>query len=203
MKIKLGYDSRNSSPKICELIVEGIKYVHHDFPHHIFPHVSTPQLHYTFSKEEEDSTYLEYVYNASKMVHTKCILDCANGIGARVMESIANPHITLIHNEWKTPTKLNYLCSSDYVCTHKKYPTVSSISDLELQGQLCASLDGDADRIVFYYQTNYQLQLLNGDYIAALVFTYLSRQLAKCDHDLTIGYIYTGPAKTFVNGSMG
>ena len=192
VKIQIGYDSRNSSPEICDLIVEGIKYVHHDFPYHITPHVSTPQLHYAFSKEHENTSYLEYVYNASKMVHTKCFLDCANGIGARIMESIANPHITLIHNDWKTPTKLNHLCSSDYVCTHKTSPVIDGMSDSELQGQLCASFDGDADRIVFYSQIGDKLQLLNGDYIAALVFTYLSRQLVKCDQDLTIGYIYTG-----------
>ena len=73
-----------------------------------------------FLKKRKKRSYLEYVYNASKMVNTECILDCANGIGGRIMESIANPHITLIHSDWKTPTKLNHLCSSDYVCTHKK-----------------------------------------------------------------------------------
>ena len=115
-----------------------------------------------------------------------------NGIGSRVMESIANPHITLIHNDWETPTKLNHLCSSDYVCTHKKSPSMNELQNSELQGQLCASFDGDADRIVFYSQIGDKLQLLNGDYIAALIFTYLSIQLAKCDQDLTIGYVYTG-----------
>ena len=46
--------------------------------------------------------------------------------------------------------------------------------------------------LCFILKSTIKLQLLNGDYIAALVFTYLSRQLAKCDQDLTIGYIYTG-----------
>ena len=76
-KIHIGYDSRSSSPEICELIVKGIEHVHHDCPYQIYPHVSTPQLHYVFSKEEEETFYLEYVYNASKLVNTECILDCA------------------------------------------------------------------------------------------------------------------------------
>ena len=189
VKIHIGYDSRSSSPEICALIVRGIKHVHPQFPYQILPHVSTPQLHYVFSENNSDTSYLEYVYNASKMVNTDCILDCANGIGARIMESVANPCLYLANMGWKIPTKLNSKCSSDYVCTNKTLPDMEGVN---VQDRLCASLDGDADRIVFYSCNKDQIRILNGDYIAALVFTYLSKQLSNCVQDVTIGYIYTG-----------
>ena len=189
VKIHIGYDSRSSSPEICALIVRGIKHVHPQFPYQILPHVSTPQLHYVFSENNSDTSYLEYVYNASKMVNTDCILDCANGIGARIMESVANPCLYLANMDWKIPVKLNRKCSSDYVCTNKILPDLEGVN---VQERLCASLDGDADRIVFYSCNKDEIQILNGDYIAALVFTYLSKQLSECVQDVTIGYIYTG-----------
>ena len=189
VNIYIGYDSRSSSPEICELIVCGIEHVHPQFPYKILRHVSTPQLHYVFSENNDHMYYLEYVYNASKMVNTDCILDCANGIGARIMEAIANPCIHLANMDWKVPAKLNSHCSSDYVCTNKILPDLEGIN---AQDRLCASLDGDADRIVFYSYHKDHIQILNGDYIAALVFTYLSSQLSECVQDVTIGYIYTG-----------
>ena len=85
----------------------------------------------------------------SKMVNFPCVLDCANGIGSKVMKSFKNRNIYLTNTSWTECEKLNVDCSSDYVCTNQKLPdTPMFLQDLPY---LRASLDGDADRIVFYY----------------------------------------------------
>jgi phosphoacetylglucosamine mutase len=199
--IRIGYDSRLSSPTICRKIVQGILLVHPEFPFTVYEFVTTPQLHYAVWSEhkclyktdanENVPTYLEYAQRASNLVNTKCVLDCANGIGAKVMRYIANPNITLVNAEWTQPTLLNASCSSDFVCTNKKLPVLNTSISPPFQDQLCASFDGDADRIVFYSCGSDGLKIFNGDYIAALVLTYLSKCLTS-DQDITIGFVYTG-----------
>jgi phosphoacetylglucosamine mutase len=203
--IRIGYDSRLSSPTICRKIVQGILLVHPEFPFTVYEYVTTPQLHYAVWNEHnccesshtfsQNLTYLEYAQRASNLVNTQCVLDCANGIGAKVMRYIANPNITLVNSEWTQSTLLNASCSSDFVCTNKKIPVLGGINSPLVQDQLCASFDGDADRIVFYScGSDGCLNIFNGDYIAALVLTYLSKYLANTrrDQDITIGFVYTG-----------
>jgi len=190
--IHIGYDSRISSPIICDLIVQGIQSIYVDFPIKLHGYVTTPELHYTFSKMEKNISYLDYIKRASKLINMNCILDCANGIGSKIMRLVSNPCIHLINTEWSEPTKLNVLCSSDYVCTTRILPRLEGLNNIYVQDNLCASLDGDADRIVFYYRNSDRIIILNGDYIAALVLTYLSKQLSNCVQEITIGFIYTG-----------
>lgn len=192
VQLYIGYDSRMSSPTICALIVQGIQSVHSNFPIEIHEYVTTPQMHYIFSNLVQEMDYMKYVNRASKLVTTECILDCANGIGSKVMLLLKNPHIHLMNTEWTEPTKLNHLCSSDYVSTQRILPKLEGLHEIFVQDNLCASFDGDADRIVFYYRRYDGIHIFNGDYIAALVFTYLSIQLSKCVQEITIGFIYTG-----------
>lgn len=53
-------------------------------------------------------------------------------------------------------------------------------------GLRCASLDGDADRLVYhYYNSEGQWKLLDGDKIATLAAVFLSEQLAKAGFTIT------------------
>ena len=45
----------------------------------------------------------------------------------------------------------------------------------------CASIDGDADRLVFFFQQDESLQLLDGDRIALLMATLVSQLLGSWD----------------------
>jgi phosphoacetylglucosamine mutase len=192
MGLIIGYDSRVSSPYICELIIQGIKSINPDFPFKIYEYVTTPQLHYLFSQISQELTYLDYVKRASNLVNIECILDCANGIGAKFMMDLRHSCIKLVNVEWEDHIKLNTSCSSDYVCTTRSLPKLEGLENTIVQDNLCASFDGDADRIVFYYRRYDGIHIFNGDYIVALVFTYLSKQLVNCVNDVTIGFIYTG-----------
>lgn len=187
MKIIIGYDSRKSSPEICNIIIQGIKKTNKKFPIQIMEHVTTPQLHAYFSPLQQ--FYITHLKNLSKMVSFPCVLDCANGIGSKVMKMINTRNIYLTNTSWTEYEKLNSECSSDYVCTQEKLPTTPIfLRDLPY---LRASLDGDADRIVFYFTDHKRLNILNGDYIAALILTYLSTIVQETD-ELQIAYVYTG-----------
>ena len=64
LKLYLGYDSRESSPTICELIVKGILRTNDKFPYMVYPLVTTPELHYIFSNSS--CSYSQYLKNALK-----------------------------------------------------------------------------------------------------------------------------------------
>ena len=187
LKIIIGYDSRSSGPSICSRIVNGIKRVHKEFPHEVMEHVTTPQLHFRFSNFKTD--YKIYAKQLAYKLHFPCVIDCANGIGSKVMRYINHRSLYLINTEIEKPECLNVECSSDYVCTHETFPkTPKYLTDLSF---LRASLDGDADRVVFYYGDRHNIHILNGDYIAALILTYLSKKIVS-KKDIIIGFIYTG-----------
>jgi phosphoacetylglucosamine mutase len=207
--IQIGYDSRKSSPDICERIVKGICSVHPQFPIVITPYITTPNLHFIFSEQGRQMKYLYYLRKALSLVHLPCILDCANGIGSKIMMELveSSSSISLINTNWEQHELLNHNCSSDFVCSYKMLPLPREI-DAHLNPILRASLDGDADRVVFYYTKLGALHILNGDYIAALILTYLSKTvfesnvvmdedtidmpIAAYNGDFTIGFIYTG-----------
>jgi len=187
ISIVIGYDSRSSSPKIAKLIDKGIYRTNLKFPVQILPHVTTPELHYVFANQPYD--YFTYLQNCSNKIYYPCVVDCANGIGSKKLLELKNTHLSLINYSWTHPKSLNHECSSDFVCSNKKLPQQSA---KYFTNTLRASLDGDADRIVFYFLHKKNLAILNGDYIAALVLTYLSKKLTKQSEKLTLGYVYTG-----------
>jgi phosphoacetylglucosamine mutase len=59
----------------------------------------------------------------------------------------------------------------------------------------CVSIDGDADRIVYYYTDKYnKFHLLDGDRIAILVAAYLKELLEQSDLNLQLGLVQTAYA---------
>lgn len=79
------------------------------------------------------------------------VVDCANGIGAPCLEELLKyvpVKAALVNDDVKTSSKLNFECGADFVKLYQKVPGGSAM----VSGQRCCSLDGDADRIVFYFQ---------------------------------------------------
>ena len=67
-----------------------------------------------------------------------------------------------------TKGALNHLCGADFVKTNQRLPP-SLVNELK-PSQWACSLDGDADRIIYYYiDERGNFRLLDGDKIAALV----------------------------------
>jgi len=100
-------------------------------------------------------------------------VDCANGVGANGIESLA-PLISkyLEIKAFNTDTKpnsgkLNHLCGAEYVQKQKKLPEGLPAGG---EGLPHCALDGDADRIVFFVpEAKGSFRLQDGDKIATLL----------------------------------
>jgi phosphoacetylglucosamine mutase len=108
--------------------------------------------------------------------------------------------ITLIaHNaEISTPGALNNSCGADFVKTSQKLPP--SLASHLKPGQRACSLDGDADRLIYYYlDDRNQFHLLDGDKIASLVAAFIVELMkaAGLEDVIKVGVIQTA----YANGS--
>ncbi|OBZ79862.1 Phosphoacetylglucosamine mutase [Grifola frondosa] len=131
---------------------------------------TTPVLHYLLS-----TAFKKLV--AGKTVSPPLVVDCANGVGAIVAEKLMDylgntlqiiPHNTAISQLGV----LNHSCGADFVKTSQKLPP--SLSSVLKAGQRACSLDGDADRLMYYYlDDRAQFHMLDGDKIAALVAAFI------------------------------
>lgn len=151
-------------------------------------------------------------------------VDCAHGVGAPQLKALlaavaeANPAhalpATLVNHDVNATddsgkSRLNSSCGADFVQKEKVLPTVTAAESDEIAARAAASwcsLDGDADRIVYYAPpasgTNH-VALLDGDRIAILHAMELARDLDdivarhgdQTDHALgTIGVVQTAYA---------
>lgn len=71
----------------------------------------------------------------------------------------------------------------------------------------CASIDGDADRIVYYYKDdNEKFHLLDGDKIATLVASYIKELIEESNLDISLGLVQTayanGASTNYISGLL-
>lgn len=124
-------------------------------------------------------------------------------MGALAAEKIAQYlgatlSLTLKNTETSTLGALNNSCGADYVKTSQKAPP--SLSGSLQPGQRACSLDGDADRLIYYYlDERGQFHLLDGDKIAALVAAFIVElvELAGLQGQIDVGVVQTA----YANGS--
>lgn len=128
------------------------------------------------------------------------LVDCANGVGAPIAEKLAlhlgnSLSIELINTSITTPGALNNTCGADFVKTSQKLPP--SLAGRLKPGQRACSLDGDADRLIYYYSNAHgQFQMLDGDKIAALVADFIVGlvKTAGLEDQIKVGVVQTAYA---------
>lgn len=209
----VGKDTRSSSVSLSQAVLDGVSALcGHSKDYGL---VTTPQLHYMVCCQNTQGKYgeatvggyykklcqafIQLTKNASNCTDDQKHLsvDGANGIGAlkvREMESHLKKelHISLF-NDGSTG-KLNHQCGADFVKVQQKLPTGIKISP----GERGCSFDGDADRIVYYYNdSDGHFHLLDGDKIATLISTFLKELLTQAGLDLKIAVVQTA----YANGS--
>lgn len=209
----IGRDTRPSSEKLSQSVIDGVSALGGQY--HDYGLVTTPQLHYMVCCQNTQEHYGKatvegYYQKLSKAFGelTKqasssgddqmCLkIDCANGIGALKLKEMERylPKKLLIHlyNDG-TKEKLNHLCGADFVKVHQKPPL-----GLEIRpNERCCSFDGDADRIVYYYNdTAGHFHLVDGDKIATLISTFIKELLIKIGQTLKMAVVQTA----YANGS--
>jgi phosphoacetylglucosamine mutase len=81
------------------------------------------------------------------------LVDCANGVGSVALRDLSNilgnKYVEFItkNDDIDNSKLLNHECGADYVKMKQMAPKGTVLSP----GQRSCSLDGDSDRIVFYY----------------------------------------------------
>lgn len=186
-KIYIGHDTRNSYFEIKNEIVNGIKSIS-DIKIIDFGIVTTPQHHFLTKYGLENPNFYINKYNCLfnfDFNFDNLIIDCANGVGfitlSKLNESY-NLNLKLVNTNIDKSNLLNNESGSDYVINNKKLP-----HDNKYNKYLGCSIDGDADRFIFYYYDEY-LKILDGDYLALLYILAVNKYIPK---NFTIGYIHT------------
>lgn len=121
-------------------------------------------------------------------------IDCANGVGAVALRPMI-PRLRLaglevqLRNEGNGP--LNEGCGADFVKIKQTGPSGVDI----VPGQRFASLDGDADRLVYFFNDGQGFKLLDGDRVALILLHFLALRLREAGiTDLRVGLVQTAYA---------
>lgn len=131
------------------------------------------------------------------------MVDCANGVGYDAITKLGphvGPWLTFIPKgtDLSTPGSLNSFVGADFVKTNQKLP--DELRDFMKPGTRACSLDGDADRLIYYYHDDRGMfRLLDGDKIATLAVVWLKDIVATTclEEAITVGVVQTA----YANGS--
>ncbi|KAL4232056.1 Phosphoglucomutase-3 [Mactra antiquata] len=206
-------DTRPSSVSLSEALQRGIQALNGECID--FGLLTTPQLHYMVRCKNTNGAYgkcTENGYNAKLAVSfvklqnpvtdkgkytSELTVDCANGVGANKVKELIKflgDSLTVnVCNDGSTG-KLNYMCGADYVKVNQCSPNGINLTP----GMKCASYDGDADRIVYFFMgADNKFHLMDGDRIATLVAGYLKNLVKETGLTLNLGLVQTA----YANGS--
>ncbi|CAH0401646.1 unnamed protein product [Chilo suppressalis] len=207
----IGMDTRYTSPRLAAAAANGVIALK-GTPKE-FGIVTTPMLHYcvkcrndnTYGTPTEEG-YYEKIVGAFKNIrqklpvygeyNTTLYVDGANGVGGKklnIIKKTLDGELDLhLYNLGGNGGKLNLNCGADFVKVSQKPP----VGVEHVPFQRVASLDGDSDRIVYYYMDDKDnMILLDGDRIATLLASYVTQLLKSAEAaDLKLGLVQTAYA---------
>ncbi|XP_076935167.1 phosphoacetylglucosamine mutase-like [Bidens hawaiensis] len=215
----LGRDTRPSGESLVEAAKQGIGSVIGAVATDLGI-VTTPQLHWMVRARNKNIRGSEIDYfdqlatsfrclidlipkKSGENDHTigKLIVDCSNGVGGEKLQLLKEKLNWLdleIRNSGKEGGILNEGVGADYVQKEKVSPQGLGPSDV---GVRCASLDGDADRIVYFTiipNVNNKINLIDGDKMLSLFALFIKEQLNiltdKTEYQPRVGVVQTGYA---------
>ncbi|KAL1137597.1 hypothetical protein AAG570_009293 [Ranatra chinensis] len=212
----VGRDTRPSGPHLSEASITGVEAYSGKVVD--FGIVSTPMLHYfvalhnsTQSENEPQPDHLRTAYfnklslsfidlqkgqTTSGNYSAELDFDGANGVGAIIMKEFSKHigsklKVNVYNDSTDVRGKLNYMCGADYVKTNQKAPEGLP----RIPNRRCVSVDGDADRIVYFYtDADGKFHLLDGDRIATLVASYLMDLVRESGLSIELGLVQTAYA---------
>jgi phosphoacetylglucosamine mutase len=187
-KIFIGHDTRISYFEIQDEIIKGIKSITEHIQIINLGFVTTPQHHFLVKYNNSNPDFYINKFNSLSLFDFNfddLVIDCANGIGFITLSKLKefwNLNFELVNTKVYKYHLLNFESGSDYVINDRQLPYDNNLSD-----KIGCSLDGDADRFIFYYVDD-KINILDGDYIALL---YLIAVTKNINDEFTIGYIHT------------
>jgi phosphoacetylglucosamine mutase len=226
-RVFIGYDTRSSSVRLKNIVIEGVQALGaHCNDHGLVTtpqlHWIVRAFNAKTSAVGEKLTFSSLEASFDSMINLKLYyqnlsesfaflmsngnngatvqvhVDCANGIGAVSLSSLA-PYVTnslsltLFNDEIKDSSKLNHNAGAEHVQKNRAFP--AGVDPSKDQGKRFASIDGDADRLVYFYVgSNSSLQLLDGDKILALSCSVLKDLVSESKLGLEVGVVQTAYA---------
>ncbi|KAI0231949.1 hypothetical protein L0F63_006153 [Massospora cicadina] len=175
--------------------VDGLKAMNSDYQD--YGTMTTPQLHYIvrcLNTLGNPDSYGEPTEEAFAIDSGLC-----HGVGAPKLRVLAKElgdalDICVINDDVESADKLNCQSGADFVKVNHRFP-----QNLQAKPHMkYCSLDGDADRIVYYYaNASGGLKLLDGDKISGLAAMFLIDLVQQATLDLQVGVVQTA----YANGS--
>ncbi|KAI5813858.1 hypothetical protein BZA77DRAFT_110755 [Pyronema omphalodes] len=213
-------DTRESGPALVKSLTDALVAVGAEMTDYNL--MTTPQLHYivrcintdgtpqAYGEVSEEGYYKKLAAAYNKLMRGipsigEVTVDCANGVGAPKLRALAAQigetfQCNIVNDLIDEPSKLNSQCGADYVKTQQRLPPASHAAPLAR----CASLDGDADRLVYYFNdSDGTFRLLDGDKIATLAASFIGDLVkaaginTKEKTDIKVGVVQTA----YANGS--
>nr|XP_023904961.1 phosphoacetylglucosamine mutase-like [Quercus suber] len=197
-QILLGRDTRPSGESLLEAAKQGINSILGAVAIDMGI-VTTPQLHWMVRARNKGvkASELDYFEQLSSSfrclmdlvpsgstfneVDNKLVVDGANGVGGEKLEVLKKMLDGLaieVRNSGKDGGVLNEGVGADYVQKEKVVPHGFSSQDVGIR---CASLDGDADRLVYFSvpsESSSKIDLVDGDKMLSLFAVFIKEQLS-------------------------
>ncbi|KAI3832487.1 hypothetical protein MKW92_043301 [Papaver armeniacum] len=217
-EVLLGRDTRPSGKSLLEAARQGINSVVGAVATDMGI-LTTPQLHWmvryrNMGKSSLETDYFKQLSNSFRCLMDyipgemtasemdELIVDGANGVGGEKLEVVNNTLSNLViqvRNSGKEGEGvLNHGVGADFVQKEKIVPSGFGQADV---GKRCASLDGDADRFVYFRVlpgSNNKIELVDGDKILSLFALFIKQQLTvlskEADRQVHLGIVQTAYA---------
>ncbi|KAJ8556520.1 hypothetical protein K7X08_032272 [Anisodus acutangulus] len=195
-EVLLGRDTRPSGEALLDAAKQGITSVVGAIATDMGV-VTTPQLHWMVrarnrGMETSESSYFHQLSSSFRCLmdlkpeerknngdDDKLVVDGADGVGGEKLQQFKKTLTGLcIEVRNQGDGMLNEGVGADYVQKEKVAPRGFGPADVGLR---CASLDGDADRLVYFSVTsneNNQIELVDGDKILSLFALFIKEQLS-------------------------
>ncbi|CAJ2645949.1 phosphoacetylglucosamine mutase-like [Trifolium pratense] len=198
-EILLGRDTRPSGEALLEAARQGVTSIVGAVASDMGI-LTTPQLHWMVRARNKgikasEQDYFEQLSNSFRCLmdliptgQSKCdgmndklVVDGANGVGGaklQILHKLLNVLDIEVRNSSQDEGVLNDGVGADYVQKEKVAPRGFGSKDAGIR---CASLDGDADRLVYFSvlpESNAPIDLVDGDKILSLFAVFIREQLS-------------------------
>jgi phosphoacetylglucosamine mutase len=215
-KVVYGRDTRPSGHKLVTALAGGLESTKAEYVDYKI--LTTPQLHYLVRATNSEGTPLSYgkvselgYYEKlseafvramkGRRVNGTLQVDCANGVGGpklseflkHIPKDKVNFDVKVVNDDVLRPELLNLDCGADFVKTKQRAPPTPKPQP----GVRCCSLDGDADRLIYYWlDPEGGFVMLDGDRISSLAASFIGDlvESAGLKDELRIGVVQTAYA---------
>jgi phosphoacetylglucosamine mutase len=216
-KVVFGRDTHPSGVNLTKSLKDGLTAINTEY--HDYEVLTGSQLHYIvrclntadtaepYGEPTEEGYFSMLATSYKALVQGRAVLptltvDCANGVGAPKLAELAKHiggdflSVKIINDNVDNIERLNFKSGADFVKTTHEYPEgLSSNTQARF-----ASLDGNADRLVYYYSDSETkaLKLIDGDKISSLAAMFIKNLIQKAN----LGHLKIGVVQSpYANGN--